>query len=153
MSVDAARVPTHRRPRVLRWVTLAILVVVVVTTVMQFFPLPRTADAAVPPADSTAEDVVRAYLTAIDVHDCATAEELTAPSFAHTTETMCHDAANLEITDLEAVGTGAVNAGLDVDWRVFAEDPSIPEGGFWWTYYLTRDNADGEWRIADAGNG
>ncbi|MFE6968674.1 hypothetical protein [Isoptericola sp. NPDC057653] len=131
--------------------TLAVVAAVVVTGMAQVFPLPRTADVAVPPPEATAEDVVRAYLTAVDAHDCATAQELTALPFATTTETMCHDAASLEITDLETVGTGAVNAGFDVDWRFFADDGSIPEGGYWWTYFLTRD-ADG-WRITDAGNG
>ncbi|MFD6176971.1 MULTISPECIES: hypothetical protein [unclassified Isoptericola] len=151
MSTETVQDPPRRRPRVGWWVTLAVVAVVVVTGVAQIFPLARTADVAVPPPDATAEDVVRAYLTALDAHDCATAQALTAPEFATTTESMCHDVSSLEITDLETVGTGAVNAGFDVDWRFFADDTSIPEGGFGWTYYLTRDPEG--WRIEDAGNG
>ncbi|MGF0115327.1 hypothetical protein ACQFYA_03235 [Promicromonospora sp. Marseille-Q5078] len=151
MSAQAVPAPPRRRRRVGWWVTVAVVAVVAVTGVVQIFPLPRTADVAAPPADATAEEVVRAYLTAVDAHDCNTAQELTTPSFAPTTESMCHDAASLEVTDLETVGTGAVHAGFDVDWRFFADDGSIPEGGFGWTYYLTRDS-DG-WRIEDAGNG
>lgn len=151
MTLEPSPAPTRRRRRVGWWVTLAVTAVVVVVGVAQIFPLPRTADIAVPPADATAEEVVRAYLEAVDAHDCGTALELTAPSFAATTESMCRDAASLTITGLVTVGTGAVHASFDVDWRLFAEDVSIPEGGFGWAYSL--DRGEDGWRIEDAGNG
>ncbi|MFE5338064.1 hypothetical protein ACFQ8E_19295 [Isoptericola sp. NPDC056573] len=151
MSAETVPATVGRRRRVGRWLPLAFVVVVVGFGVAQILPLPRTAEVAAPPADATAEDVVRAYLDAIDAHDCGTAQDLTAPSFATTTESMCHDAASLTVTGLETVGTGQVNAGFDVDWRLFAEDGSIPEGGFGWTYYLTQ--GDDGWLIEDAGNG
>ncbi|MEL7977325.1 hypothetical protein AAG589_15795 [Isoptericola sp. F-RaC21] len=151
MTVDTAPAPARRRRRLGWWVTLALVVVVVAFGVAQILPPPRTADVVAPPADATAEEVVRAYLEAIDAHDCGTARELSGASFAGTTETMCHDAASLTVTDLATVGTGAVSTSFDVDWRLFAEDASIPEGGFGWTYFLTR--GDDGWRIEDAGNG
>ncbi|MEU2201831.1 hypothetical protein [Isoptericola sp. NPDC019482] len=151
MSAETTPATAGRRRPVTRWLPLAFVVVVVALGVAQILPLPRTADVAVPPADTTAEEVVRAHLEAIDAHDCGTALELAAPSFATTTESMCRDAASLTTTDLQTVGTGQVFADFDVDWRFLAEDVSIPEGGFGWTYYLDR-GADG-WRIEDAGNG
>ncbi|GAA1719111.1 hypothetical protein GCM10009809_13680 [Isoptericola hypogeus] len=140
--------------------TLTIAVVVALTGVMQMVPRWQTADVPLPSADATPEDVVRAYLQAIDVHDCDTAQDLTAPAFASTTETMCHDAASLEITDLTPLPAfssplgAAVSAGFDVDWRLLTDDRSIPEGGFTWTYYLTRAGGTHDrWLIDDAGNG
>ncbi len=150
MSADAVPAPARRRRRLGRRLPLAFVVAVVVFGVAQTVPLPRTADVAVPPADATAEDVVRAYLEAIDAHDCGTAQELSAPSYT-STEVVCHDAASLTITRLETVGRGAVNADFDVDWRLFAEDASIPEDGWGWTYYL--DRGEDGWRIEDAGAG
>lgn len=130
---------------------IAAVTVVAVVGMAQLYPLPRTADVLSPPADATAEEVVRAYLEAIDAHDCDTAQDLTAPSFAAVTESMCHDAASLTTTELQTVGTGAVHASFDIDRRLFAEDVSVPEDGWGWTYYLTR-GPEG-WRVSDAGNG
>lgn len=151
MSAESAPAPARRRRRIGRWLPLAFVVAVIAFGVAQILPLPRTADVAAPPADATAEDVVRAYLEAIDAHDCGTAQELSAPSYTSTTEVVCHDAASLTIIGLEAVGAGAVNADFDVDWRLFAEDRSIPEDGWGWTYYL--DRGEEGWRIVEAGAG
>jgi hypothetical protein len=151
MSAETVPARVRRRVRVGWWVALAVGAVIVVVGVAQMFTLPRTADVAVPHADATAEEVVRAYLKAIDVHDCDTAQDLTAPSFAAVTESMCHDAASLTTTGLETVGTGAVHASFDLDRRMLAQDVTIPEDGWGWTYSLTR-GPEG-WRISDAGNG
>ena len=131
-----------------------------------WLPPRQTSDVAVPAPDATPEQVVTAYLAAVDAHDCDTAEALMVDRADGGTTSWCEDVARLTAVDVRDhhgdVGARARRWGGDVvdvpatftlDWRLFHGDGSLEEGTTTWGYVLARDSADSPWRIVDQGVG
>lgn len=129
---------------------------------------PRQAgDVAVPPPEATPEDVVAAYLEALDVHDCATAEALMTPAARGQAARWCAAVASLDGTVIsdhvvarpEYSGHSApeevvdVRVTFDLSWRPFHDDGSMDEGTTSWGYLLVRGSEGSPWRIFDQGMG
>jgi hypothetical protein len=152
-----------------RWI--ALLAVVVGATLIGFvahllLPPRQSAEVAVPSADASPEQVVAAYLAALNAHDCDTAAALVVEN---------HDSARswcTNVSGLTSIKVGehaverpeysghsasqevvAVPVTFDLNWRAFHSDGSMPEGPTTWGYLLVRDSAHPSWRIFDQGVG
>ncbi|WP_062201441.1 hypothetical protein [Demequina salsinemoris] len=126
-----------------------------------------TQSVAMPADDASAEAVVQAYLEALNGHDCDTAAALADADFASTALQWCDAVAGLDDIDVSQateedpfwsglpsdVETVSVAVEFDLDWRLFHDDGSMPEGHTVWGYLLSRDSADAPWRIYDNGLG
>ena len=152
------------------WLIALVMVglAVVVATTAAYFLLPpqQMGDVAVPPRDATPEQVVTAYLDALNAHDCDTAAALTVAG-AEGGARWCRDVASLKNVDVrdhfmevpEYSGHSApdevahVPVSFDVDWRPFHNDGSMGEGATTWGYLLVRGSVDAPWRIFDQGVG
>jgi len=108
-------------------------------------------DVPIPPASATPQQVVQAYVDALDAHDCATAEAL-APGEGGR---WCHATRSGRVTDLSAPFKDGrridIGVTLSVSWRLFHNDHSIYGSTFAWGYILSRTTAG--WRIVDQGTG
>ena len=127
----------------------------------------QSAEVAVPPADATPEQVVTAYLKSLDAHDCETAEAVMTDDARGIATGWCHEVAGLSDAHVgghslvppkysgrepgEQVADVAVT--FDLDWRLFHNDPSLPEGTTTWGYELVRSTPDAPWRIFSEGTG
>lgn len=113
---------------------------------------------AMPPASAEAPDVVDAYVTALDAHDCATAVSLWAEP-DNPAHDWCDDVSAIRQADPAheakpmslTKGEQQVVTGLDVRWRPFHDDHTLPKSPFGWVFVL-RHTAVG-WRIVDQGQG
>ncbi|MFB9377988.1 hypothetical protein ACFFKU_09990 [Kineococcus gynurae] len=116
------------------------------------------------PADGTAtpEDVVRAYLGALQDGDAAAATALTAPPYADTDRWPADPPRIADVVVEPATGqptTGTAAQGyaeavsVRVSFDLHGADETMPDGPTSWGYVLARDDADAPWRIVDAGNG
>jgi hypothetical protein len=148
---------------------VAVLVMVVAATAAYLLLPPRqTGDVAVPPRDANPEQVVTAYLDALNAHDCDTAAALTtADPEDSSAKLWCEDVASLKNVDIQdhfseqpnLSGHSApeevanVPVTFDLNWRLFHNDGSMDEGATSWGYLLVRDSADSPWRIFDQGVG
>lgn len=144
---------------------LAVAVVVVVARVE--LPPRQTRGVAVPPSDATPEQVVAAYLDALDAHDCDTAEALMTDEAKGSAESWCADVAGLQHVEVSHhflerprySGHSApqevanVPVTFDLSWRPFHDDGSMEQGPTIWGYLLVRDSPDSPWRIFDQGTG
>jgi hypothetical protein len=155
----------HRRV-VTTFVAAAVLVLVAVAA---YFLLPprQTDQVAVPANDATPEQVVTAYLDALNVHDCGTAAAVMTREARQSAETWCHQVASLSNVDVhdhvteppEDSGHSApeevadVLVTFDLRWRLFHDDGSMPQGATSWGYLLVRDSRTSPWRIFDQGVG
>jgi len=163
---EDARVP--KRPGPLIALAVAVLVVVVVATAAYLLLPPRqTGDVAVPPRDASPEQVVTAYLDALNEHDCDTAEALVTADAEDHAKLWCEDVASLKDVDIRDHFTerpkdsghsapeevANVPVAFDLNWRLFHNDGSMDEGATTWGYLLVRDSADSPWRIFDQGRG
>jgi hypothetical protein len=126
-------------------------------------------DVALPPRDASPIRVVRAYVSALDARDLATARRLVAPgSGQRVSPRFWID--NLDsITGLRVqrpsplpprvVGRGpswqvvVVNVTFHVQWRWLHDQTGLPEGGKFWGYTLARSATTKPWRIIDEGTG
>ena len=147
-------------------VGVVVLVVVGVATYLLLAPR-QSGDIAVPANDATPEQVVTAYLDALNAHDCDTAEAVTTDDATDSAESWCRKVTSLTNVDVrdhlterpEFSGRSApdevatVPVTFDLDWRIFHGDVSMPEGPTTWGYRLVRDSPDSPWRIFDQGNG
>ncbi len=144
-----------------------VIALVLVAAATYAFAGRQTADVAVPPDDATPEQVVAAFLDALDARDCDTAAALWATETADGGEpSWCGDVApldSIEIQDhsLESPADSGHDPGdqvawVDVtftlDWRAFGSDGSMPEGANDWGYLLVRSSPDDPWRITDQGH-
>jgi hypothetical protein len=137
----------------------AVLLAAVTWLALQLLPPMRTANIDVPPDSATPEQVVRAYVTALNAHDCGTARDLTVPEEWSYSDGWCDDVASLENFDI--VGSvsptpdrvESVGVTFDLDWRFLHGDGSMPEGRTAWGYELQRTSADAPWRIVGQGMG
>lgn len=145
---------------------VVLLVAGVVLAYLRVLPW-QSEDVAVPADDASPEQVVTAYLAALDGHDCDTAEALVTSDASFGAASWCHDVAHL--TDVEVrerttedpalSGRPApeevadVSVSFDLDWRPFHDDVSMEEGPTAWGYLLVRETPDAPWRIFDEGLG
>lgn len=143
------------------------LVVVGVAAAVAYVLLPprQTAEVAEPGHGATPEQVVAAYLEALNAHDCDTAAALTTGQ--DVARAWCGDVAELgdvEIGDhaVESPAWSGRPAGTEVvrvpvsfelDWRLLHSDGSMDEGPTDWGFLLTRAAPDAPWRIFDQGVG
>jgi hypothetical protein len=156
--------------KALRWLAaLAVGTLLVVGRATWFLLKPphQTDDVPSPPADASPEQVVRAYLEALNAHDCATAEEVMAEGSESVADDWCRDLAHLTHirvgqnsvenpqwlgfprgTDEEFV---SVPVSFDLDWRLLHSDGTMSQGPTSWGYVLFRDGPDHPWLIFDQG--
>lgn len=149
-----------------RAVAVGMVVAVVILAVGAAYlllPPRKTGDVAVPPNDAAPEQVVEAYLAALNAHDCATAEALSTSDASQ----WCHDLRSLtDITVHDGIrekpswsgqppSVEVVNVAVDfsVRWRLGHDDGSMPDGRNPWGYLLMRRSADQPWRIFSEGTG
>lgn len=148
---------------------VATLVVLIFAAVVAYLLLPprQTGDVAVPAPGATPEQVVRAYLDALNAHDCDTAEALTTEDAKDTAESWCENVASLSGVDVrdhvkerpKDTGRSSPEEVADVPvtfhlkWRPFRNDGSMHQGATTWGYLLVHDSADSPWRIFDQGTG
>lgn len=154
-----------------RWSLLllaGLLVLAAATTTIHLVLAQRqTAKVAMPADDATPEQVVGAYLAALNAHDCATAEALTQESAQGQAERWCEDVAGLRDISVGQPFTEkprwsghpatweieSVPVRFDLDWRFLHSDPSMPEGPTGWSYLVGRASPSDPWRIFDQGDG
>lgn len=119
---------------------------------------------ALPPGDASPVLVVQRYVAALDAHDCRTAAALTTTSARQQADSWCHDVASLTEVQVDpavpesASGaaddlTAGVPVTFDLNWRLFHDDGSMPEGFTVWGYELVRASVHDPWRINDQGVG
>ena len=157
--------PVPKRPG--RLIALVAAVLVAATAAYLLLPPRQTGDVAVPPRDASPEQVVAAYLDAVNAHDCDTAEALMTADAEDRATSWCEDVASLEDVDIHDHFTerpkdsghsapeevANVPVTFDLNWRLFHNDGSMDEGATSWGYLLVRDSADSPWRIFDQGTG
>lgn len=156
-----------RRGSQVRAVASAVVVVAIVGIVAySVLPLWKTADVAVPPDDASPEQVVTAYLDALNQHDCGTAKAVATRHFAEHARSWCTDVSSLahllihqsrpvtpdEVGLAPPAQAVEVWVRFDLTWRLFHGDPLTPDGTTYWGYVLERDSADAPWRINDEGD-
>lgn len=109
---------------------------------------------SMPPADASPEDVVRAYVRAINAHDCTTARALAAGADAWCGHSTLDDLRITGTTDRTREGrpTEKVTQVL-VEFTLHGGDASMGEGRHGWGYLLDRSGPRGAWRIHDQGVG
>ena len=151
-----------------RWVVVGLALVAVVAAglgVVLALPPRQTAEVAVPGRAATPEEVVRAYLSALDAHDCDTATQVVARESRPATASMCGDVGGVRRADDRRASAGEpVSAGLpagtqvvevpvtlDVDWRLL--HGAGERGPHAWGYVLARTSSGQPWRIVDEGAG
>lgn len=152
---------------------LAAILVVVAIYLMATMP---SKDVDMPTTDASPEQVVAAYVEALDSHDCDTAEELTAASKSTSAARWCRNVSRLadvrvsdaiseasEFSDPSGLRSSSnqmasrevmyVPVTFDLRWRIFHFDSSMSEGPTSWGYRLERGSPNDPWRIFDEGNG
>jgi hypothetical protein len=153
-----------------RFVALVVgVVVLIVVGVLAYLLLPprQSEDIAVPANNASPEQVVTAYLDALNAHDCDTAEAVMTIDAKDSAKLWCDKVASLTDVDVrdhfterpkdsghsapEEVANVPVN--FDLNWRLFHNDGSMDEGATTWGYLLVRDSPDSPWRIFDQGTG
>ncbi|MCW2856151.1 MAG: hypothetical protein JWR52_1766 [Marmoricola sp.] len=151
----------------LRWTgasALGLIVIVVGATLIYVWLTGRqTRDVAMPSQQATPEQVVTAYLDALNAHDCKVAQSLYTPSWQADGRRWCEDVQHLgqvrvhqaiqEPGSSTATQLVDVAVSFDLNWRPFHDDGSMPEGPTGWGYILTRASARAPWRISDQGVG
>lgn len=158
-----------RRPRRLITVAVSVSLVIVVGATAAYLLLPprQTGSVAVPPSAASPEQVVTAYLDALNQHDCDTAATLMTADAQDSARSWCTSVASL--TDVvvrdhtterpehsghsEPDEVVNVQVTFDLDWRPFHDDGSLGEGVTDWGYLLVRSSPDSPWRIVDQGRG
>ena len=149
--------PRPSRRTIARVVALGVVVAAVVGVVET-----RSTDVPLPPATATAEEVVRAYLAAVDAGDGATAQALVAP--AHAAQVEAYEDSwyddVIAITDLRVepayLETPPGQRPEEAWVRVYFDLRERPR--FWrtkddevWGYQLTRTGPGERWLITGEG--
>lgn len=155
---------TSRRRHIACAVGLVVVAVVLASVLLQ----PRqTGHVAVLANVATPAQVVTAYLDALNVHDCETAETVMTQEAKASARSWCKKVARL--TDVVVGDHFAerptysgrsdsdevvyVPVTFNLNWRLFHNDVSMDEGSTTWGYLLVRRSADSPWRIFDQGVG
>lgn len=153
-----------------RFIALIVgVVVLIVVGVLAYLLLPprQSDDIAVPANNASPEQVVTAYLDALNAHDCDTAEAVMTSDAQDSAKSWCEDVASLTDVDVrnhltehpKYSGHSApdevanVPVTFDLNWRPFHNDGSMEEGSTTWGYLLLRDSPSSPWRIFDQGTG
>jgi len=128
----------------------------------------QTATIAIPADTAAPLDVARAYVAAINAHDCHAARSVTVADSVDMTTTWCTDVRSLAVSEwrtplVESSGyygrtapqeVTYVPVSMTVAWRPFHDDGSMSSAGvITWGYVLVRENAGAPWRVADQGVG
>lgn len=155
------------RSRSIPLVAGVVILVVVATLAYLLLPPRQTNDVAVPGHDASPEQVVTAYLAALNAHDCEAAEALMTDDGKDTAKSWCDKVASLTNVDVrdhfterpQNLGPSAseevarVPVTFDLNWRLLHGDVSMDEGATTWGYLLVRESPDSSWRIFDQGTG
>lgn len=153
--------------RLITFVIALLVVVVAATVIYLLLPPHQTGDVATPAADASPEQVVTAYVNALNAHDCHTAESLMTAGAKEDAKSWCEDVASLTNVNIDhhtteppqASGHSApdevanISVTFDLSWRPFHDDGSMDEGRTVWGYLLVRGSAHSPWRIFDQGTG
>jgi len=118
-----------------------------------------------PARHASPEQVVTAYLAALNSHDCKTAVAMTTEDAKDSARSWCRNVASL--TDVvvrdhfaerpawsghsASVEVADVPVRFNLNWRLFHSDGSMSEGATSWGYLLARPSTDAPWRIVDQG--
>ena len=160
--------PVLKRPRRLIALTGIAFVLIVAAPTAHLLLRPRqTRHVAVPAPDATPEQVVTAFVDALNAHDCQTAEALMTTGSKTEARAWCEDVASLMDVDVrdhltedpQATGHSSaeevanVPVTFNLNWRPFHNDGSMDPGATRWGYLLVRDSAHAPWRIFDQGVG
>ena len=152
---------------VIALVVAGLSILLAATAAYLLLPPRQTGDIAVPSRGATPEQVVSAYLDALNKHDCETASALMVADAAGIAGSWCEDVASLKDVDIrehlvelpESSGHSApeevvyVPVNFDLTWRPLHDDGSMDEGGTTWGYLLVRNSSNAPWRIFDQGMG
>lgn len=168
LTHSGAERPLKHRVR-LGALLVAVLALLLLTSAVYLLAPPRrTDDIAVPPRDANPERVVKAYVDALNAHDCATALALVTTADAKTSaKSWCEDVASLTHVNIanhfieeskwsghsESQQVANVPVTFDLNWRAFHSDGSMPEGATTWGYLLVRNSTGSPWRIFSDGVG
>ena len=109
------------RGRLIALAAGAVALLVAATLAYLSLPPRQTRDVAVPPPNATPEQVVTAYLDAMNAHDCATAEAVMSDTARDIAKTWCDDVASL--TDVAMRGP-SLNAPSCPDTRLQRRSPT-----------------------------
>lgn len=142
---------------------VAIVLAVVVYLLLTLQPK----DVDMPGDDASPEQVVAAYMEALDGGDCDTAEALVTPQAVNSAAWWCNNVARMgeahtgahqveaprlsNHTAPDEVVTVAVS--FDLGWRLLHKDPSMDAGHTNWSYGLVRSSPEDPWRIFAEGQG
>lgn len=152
------------------WALVGVLVLALAAVIAYpLLPPRQTDDIALPPTGATPEQVVTAYLDALNAHDCDTAATLMAPGAEGDARRWCKDVSSLKDAEIvkpfnerpQDVGYAAgshvevvdLGVAFDLRWRAFHHDPSLSDGETDWGYTLMRADSSAPWRIVDQGDG
>ncbi len=150
-------------------VSASVLAVLAVLAWVAFLLLaPRqTDDVAMPDSSATPEQVVTAYLEALNAHDCENAASVMSDGAKDQASSWCDDVSSLTAVEVKAHSVERpqwsghapseevvnVPVTFNLNWRPFHNDGSIGQGATPWGYLLVRQTPDSPWRIFDQGNG
>lgn len=143
----------------------SLALVLALAVVYLLLPPRQTAQVGRPSLDATPEQVVTAYLEALNAHDCGAAEALMTEGSEDTATTWCDDVASLSSVKVmshvreqpEQTGHSApeevanVPVTFSLDWRLLQGDGAMNEGDTTWGYFLVRTAPEKPWRIFDQG--
>ena len=139
--------PVFKGPGRLIALVASVLVLVVAATVAYLLLPPRqTSNVAVPAPNATPEQVVTAYLDALNAHDCGTAEAVTTEGAKDSAKSWCTDVASLSAVHVRdqfaerpkwsgrspSEQVSDVPVTFDLNWRLFHNDASMDEGATTW---------------------
>jgi hypothetical protein len=111
-------------------------------------------------------EVAKAYVAALNAHDCTAAKTLSTPDAADITAVWCIAVRSLGVRSWGTPRTEVprwtghqapqevvfVPVTITVTWRPFHDDGSMSSAGpHTWGYLLVRENSTAPWRVADQG--
>ena len=129
-------------------VALALAAYVVRTQV--WLPVHRV---TMPSDDASPKEVVKAYVAAMDGHDCATASRLMTYRNGWCPHLVSVDLLEVHDPFEEAPDRVDVGVELDLHWKLWSDGHAIMPGRQYWGYILERQQPGGPWRIVDEGTG
>ena len=158
---------SKRLGRLIALVASVLVLLVAATVTYLLLPPRQSGDVSVPGSDATPEQVVTAYLEALDSHDCDTAEAVMTEGAKESAKSWCEDVTNLTDVDVQdhfmerpkdsghswPAEVANVPVAFKLNWRHFHNDGSMDEGPTTWGYLLVRNSAESPWRIFDQGTG
>lgn len=125
----------------------------------------QTATISVPPDSASPMTVAKAYVDALNAHDCDAARKLSTTNAASHSDLWCRNVRSVEVLawrtpiveEPKWSGHRApqevtfVPVTMTVTWRPFHDDGTMNPGTRAWGYVLLRENATSPWRVSDQG--